>query len=134
MTDGAAASALTRILGAHMDAVLAEWLRILEARGGTGGGLVKASELKAQCSDVLAALRQAVAAAGSMDMQEPAFERVRDLLGEVSRSRAAHGFNPSETATFVFSLKQPLFERIRRDRKVRIFRKHCRAVFAALDD
>ena len=34
---------------------------------------------------------------------------VRELLGEFSRSRALQGFTPSETATFIFSLKEPLF-------------------------
>ena len=37
---------------------------------------------------------------------------MRDLLGEISRQRAIQGFTPSETATFVFSFKQPLFARI----------------------
>ena len=31
----------------------------------------------------------------------------------LSQARARQGFSPSETATFVFSLKQPLFERLR---------------------
>jgi rsbT co-antagonist protein RsbR len=34
---------------------------------------------------------------------------VRDILSEISSSRARNGSTPSETATFVFSLKQPLF-------------------------
>jgi rsbT co-antagonist protein RsbR len=39
------------------------------------------------------------------------------MLGGVSRSRAMQGFSPSETATFVFSLKQPLFVRLRQEVK-----------------
>jgi rsbT co-antagonist protein RsbR len=39
---------------------------------------------------------------------------VREFIGEVSRSRAIQGFSPSETATFVLSLKQPLFTRLRK--------------------
>jgi rsbT co-antagonist protein RsbR len=35
-------------------------------------------------------------------------------VGEVSRSRAIQGFTPTETATFVLSLKQPLFVRLRK--------------------
>jgi rsbT co-antagonist protein RsbR len=35
------------------------------------------------------------------------------LLGDIAQTRARRGFSPSETATFVFSLKQPLFERLR---------------------
>jgi rsbT co-antagonist protein RsbR len=38
---------------------------------------------------------------------------VREILGSISRARAAQGFSPGETATFVFSLKQPLFTRLR---------------------
>jgi len=37
------------------------------------------------------------------------------MLGEISRSRAQQGFTPSETAMFVFSLKRPLFERLRQE-------------------
>jgi rsbT co-antagonist protein RsbR len=39
---------------------------------------------------------------------------VRDYLAGVSRSRALQGFSPSETATFVLSLKQPVFTRLRK--------------------
>jgi rsbT co-antagonist protein RsbR len=37
------------------------------------------------------------------------------FLARVSRTRAAQGFSSSETATFVFSLKQPLFIRLRNE-------------------
>jgi rsbT co-antagonist protein RsbR len=38
---------------------------------------------------------------------------VRELLTDLSPSRAGRGFTPTETATFVFSLKEPLFEALR---------------------
>jgi rsbT co-antagonist protein RsbR len=37
------------------------------------------------------------------------------LLDELSRARLVQGFSPSETATFVLSLKEPLFELLRRE-------------------
>jgi rsbT co-antagonist protein RsbR len=37
------------------------------------------------------------------------------MLGEISRSRGAQGFSPSETAMFVFSMKRPLFDWTRKD-------------------
>jgi rsbT co-antagonist protein RsbR len=37
---------------------------------------------------------------------------VRDWLRTLSRDRAERGFSPSETAIFVFSLKEPLFSRL----------------------
>ena len=39
----------------------------------------------------------------------------KEVLSSISRSRAVQGFSPSETAMFVFSLKQPLFEVLKRD-------------------
>jgi rsbT co-antagonist protein RsbR len=45
----------------------------------------------------------------SRDSTTPAWKPVKDMLGDMSKSRALLGFSPSETATFVFSLKQPLF-------------------------
>jgi rsbT co-antagonist protein RsbR len=39
----------------------------------------------------------------------------RQVLEEVSRTRTTQGFTPSETATFVFSLKEPLFNLLRRE-------------------
>src|SRR5215204_3006487 len=110
------ATALTGILEAHEGEVLAQWLASLKATGATAGGRIKEGELQTQCRDFLSALRQALVTDqdGQIDVQSAGFERVRDLLGEVSHGRATQGFSPSETATFVFSLKQPLFERLRR--------------------
>ena len=48
------------------------------------------------------------------DPDQAEWSGVRELLGDISRARARQGFSPSETATFVFSLKQPLFDRLRR--------------------
>ena len=55
----------------------------------------------------------------------PEWQRVREMLAGLSRSRALQGFSPSETATFVFSLKKPLFERLRQ--RVRQGRRRARA-------
>ncbi|MFS0771159.1 STAS domain-containing protein [Sphingomonas sp. 1P08PE] len=93
-------------------AIVARWRALLDAGGGTGGGRIKDNELQTQCRDFLAALRSALAS-GETKIAEPAFEQVRALLDGISRSRAAQGFSPSETATFVFSLKEPLFEQLR---------------------
>jgi rsbT co-antagonist protein RsbR len=48
------------------------------------------------------------------DSSAPSWTSTQDFLGELSRTRAQQGFSPSETATFVFSLKQPLFDMLQR--------------------
>jgi rsbT co-antagonist protein RsbR len=40
---------------------------------------------------------------------------LREILAGISKSRAHQGFTASETAMFVLSLKQPLFEHLRRE-------------------
>src|SRR5262245_54897823 len=68
-------------------------------------------ELSDHSRRFLALLRDAVKG-GDSDVMGPAWQGVRQMLDELSVSRAQQGFSPSETATFVFSLKQPLFDRL----------------------
>lgn len=112
MTNESKTSALVRLLDEHEDELLRAWVSALKAAGATSGR-IKAAELQTQCRDILSALRQGLASGDPADVQGSGFARLRDLLGDVSRSRASHGFSPSETATFVFSLKQGFFELLR---------------------
>ena len=59
----------------------------------------------------LTLMREAVKS-GDHDVMAPAWNAVRQMLDDLSLSRAQQGFSPSETATFIFSLKQPLFDRL----------------------
>ena len=70
--------------------------------------------IRQQSAEFLSVLTDAVKTAGAVNVTGPAWQPVRELLTRVSSDRALQGFSPSETATFVFSLKQPLFEQIRR--------------------
>jgi rsbT co-antagonist protein RsbR len=106
----AAPSVLATILQRDEPTILREWIDAQLATISRAGA-VKDGELRQQCADFLRLLRDAVGSGGETEGSE--FAPVRDLLGEVSRARSALGFTPSETATFVFSLKKPLFARIR---------------------
>src|SRR5690606_6628157 len=77
--------------------------------------LLQEDELREQSRAFLGALRAALASSnGSFDATAPQWGEVRSLLTEVSRARARRGFSASETATFVFSLKEPLFTRLQK--------------------
>jgi rsbT co-antagonist protein RsbR len=102
---------LSSIIAQHKAEILSEWMR--EMSGATRrGDLMKESELQSQCSRFIDLLAQATAVAGS-SIQSQAYDPMREMLGEISRTRAVQGFSPKETATFVFSLKRPLFTAIR---------------------
>ena len=58
-------------------------------------------------------LRDALKATDGRYISSPEFSRVRENLEAICTARLAQGFTPSEVATFIFSLKQPLFYRLR---------------------
>jgi rsbT co-antagonist protein RsbR len=98
------------ILSSREEQILADWMK--EMTGSTRrGDLIKDSDLRAECTLFLKLMKQGTENAGT-DFQSPAFDAMRQMLGDVSRSRAQKGFKPSETATFVLSLKRPLFNQI----------------------
>lgn len=107
------ATSLGSILAQRKDEILTEWLRETSATT-RRTELISDSETKSQCNQFLIALIQATSAAGT-HVHSTAYEPVRNILSEISRSRATKGFTPSETATFVFSLKRPLFTAIRQE-------------------
>jgi rsbT co-antagonist protein RsbR len=107
---------VSELLDSHLDDIYAAWALSLKASGGDGGGRIRTAELETQCKAFLGALKTAMAT-GSDDTESEAYAPVRDLLSEVSRSRANQGFSPSETATFVFSLKESLFQAVQEERR-----------------
>jgi rsbT co-antagonist protein RsbR len=96
--------------------LLPEWMEHQRSATGVRRGLVKDDEVQEQSRRFLALLRRGLEAGnGAVDPEGPVWQELRELLADVSYARARQGFTPSETATFVFSLKQPLFERLRKE-------------------
>ncbi len=104
-------SRLAETLDRHEQEILADWLAALKGGAGKTGRL-KEGELEAQARNVLKALREAVQAGNLDNIEAAEFARLREQLGNISRSRALQSFTPSETATFVFSLKEPLLKHL----------------------
>ena len=77
--------------------------------GSVRSGQITEAELKRQSERFLRGFVQALKSGDMDDVTGAAWGPVRELLGEFARARAAQGFTPAETATFVFSLKEPLF-------------------------
>lgn len=106
---------ITRLVADREQEILPEWLELLKKAGALATGRINESELIAQCRNFLRIFRDALAKAG-IDVANGAYMPVRDFLGDVSHSRALQGFSPRETAMFIFSLKQPLFNAMNRDK------------------
>jgi rsbT co-antagonist protein RsbR len=105
------AAGLVEVLAQHEASILEEWIR--EMSGSTRRvDLMKDAELRRQCSEFLKLLRKG-AESGTSDLAAAPWQGAREQLTEISTIRAQQGFTPTETATFVFSVKKPLFERLR---------------------
>jgi rsbT co-antagonist protein RsbR len=92
----------------RQDGILKEWISYQLSALTLRRDLLKESELRESSRRFLELFAEAFAV--SADSAAPAWKPVKDDLAELSRSRALQGFSPSETAMFVFSLKQPLFD------------------------
>jgi rsbT co-antagonist protein RsbR len=107
-------SQLASILSKHEAEILAGWIQ--EQKGKLRQeSLMKDSELRSQSAEFLTKLGHALEEDDDLSTEGPAWTAVREMLTEMSRSRGRQGFTPAETASFVFSLKRPIFEAVRRN-------------------
>lgn len=105
---------LSDLLAGNETEILSDWIREQAAVRARAGGAPREGELREQCRSFLEALREAAAAASDLDVRSRDWKGVLESLEDLSRQRAARGFSPSETASFIFSLKRPLFAAARR--------------------
>jgi rsbT co-antagonist protein RsbR len=106
---------LVSLLAQHEQALLDEWLRLQLAATNRRSDLIGERDLREQSRRFLSEFQRVLSSGAGDDVGTPPWAPVRDVLEELARERARQGFTSSETATFVFSLKQPLFERLRKD-------------------
>ena len=112
---GVQKSKIPNILQDHEEELLEDWIQEQLASNTRRPDLISDFELRQQSAEFLRAFRQASQGSNLNDIRNPQWDHVREILTELSRSRAQQGFTASETATFVFSLKQPLFARLRQE-------------------
>jgi rsbT co-antagonist protein RsbR len=119
-------SKVAQLLRKHERDVLQQWLSYQISATTMRADLTKESDLREQSRRFLQLFIEVVQQNGDNE-NGGSWKSVKDMLGEVSRARVAQGFSPSETATFVFSLKQPVFEMLRRE--LRDAEELCREIW-----
>jgi rsbT co-antagonist protein RsbR len=107
-------TSITKILLNQRGEIFQEWLRQQLADQHLRTDLISEAELRADSDRFLQVFSEAVQSGNLSDIQDPAYKPTLEMLEGFSRSRSLQGFTPSETATFVFSLKQPLFSALRK--------------------
>jgi rsbT co-antagonist protein RsbR len=99
----------------HENKLLQDWIaeqraiKLMETR------LISGTEIEHQSAELIHLLTRLPESAYAADIDMPVWSEVRDYLSQISGKWAEQGVRPSETALFIFSLKQPLFSLIRHE-------------------
>jgi rsbT co-antagonist protein RsbR len=104
------------LVGSNEPTILSEWLDLQKQAGILRTDRTTEAELNSQSRNFLHLLREGLAKGGD-DVSHAAFGAAREMLADLSRSRALQGFSPRETSTFIFSLKRPLFNALNKASK-----------------
>ena len=102
-------AALAAIIEQQQATILREWLQQQLATTTVRRDPARDSALRDQSAQFLSLLIQALKSPHSDNFNDSVWDEIRELLKSVSRARVQQGFTPTETATFVFSLKTQLF-------------------------
>jgi rsbT co-antagonist protein RsbR len=105
-------AALARVMEQAEERLLNDWMEAQLASDTLRRDLIDERELRRQSQEFLRGFRRAVDSGDPDSAESTAWENVRAVLSQLSSTRAQQGFSPWETASFVFSLKEPLFREL----------------------
>jgi rsbT co-antagonist protein RsbR len=108
---------MSKLLGAiqqNREPILQDWLQRLKAAV-RRRDLINERELESEAAEILSAIADVSDGTTLEDFNATGWQPLKEMLASLSISRAAQGFTPSETATFVLSLKPPLFTLARKN-------------------
>lgn len=103
---------LATVISEFQDQLLEGWLVGLASR--LRKDKTTTADFRSQAEQFLPLLAATLAQTNSTDIDEPGWTELRQLLAEISQLRVRQGFTPIETANFVFALKEPLFDHLRK--------------------
>ncbi len=98
------------LIRSHQEPLLAAWAGNLAGSSQAQDGRLSSRELDSQVREFWRLFLDALSATDVSSVARAEWQDIRRFLEELSRERVLKGFNSSETASFIFSLKRPLFE------------------------
>jgi rsbT co-antagonist protein RsbR len=101
------ATSIAALIDQHYDQILENWVR--EQMAAQNRGAIKEGELRTQSDEFLRQFQTAISSPGNAENSSA----MKETLTRLSRTRAQQGFTPTETATFVLSLRGSLFSTLR---------------------
>jgi rsbT co-antagonist protein RsbR len=107
-------SKLPEMINKHHEEIRADWLKQMSTAV-RRADLISNEEIESQSRELMDAIANGARSGDVTNLDGPAWGPARDTLSAISASRAKQGFTTSETAVFVLSLKQPIFNAVRRE-------------------
>jgi rsbT co-antagonist protein RsbR len=102
-----------KLLTARENEILEAWIENRVNSSDFRETLISGEELRADSQSFLRAFFAAIENSNVEEMRGKEFNAIRRLLLEISEARAAQAFSPTETAFYVFSLKETLLPVLR---------------------
>lgn len=104
-----------RVLQAKKPELLEKWINNQLENEGLRNDLISNEEQQSTSNEVLVSFLQALNDISVEDAQSKDFEKLQDLLTDISMSRAKQGFSPRETGVYIFGLKEALLYQLQKD-------------------
>ena len=105
-------SNLAEIVSKNEARLLPDWIQGMSTAV-QRADLMSKTELDEQCRALLNRIVAGVKSSDPTNVDSPGWSTTREFLRDLAITRARQGFSPVDVATFVLSLKQPLFASIR---------------------
>jgi rsbT co-antagonist protein RsbR len=102
-------SAFAEVITNKEQTIISQWLELQSKTGRRMSG-AEQQDAAREAREFMDGLK--TAASGGDDINQAGWAGVRDFLTGLSARRAKSGYTPAETASFVFSLKEPVFTAI----------------------
>jgi rsbT co-antagonist protein RsbR len=106
---------IPQLIEKHRQTLLEDWIECQRREGARASGQVAEDELTAQSKRFLTELKKGAESGSPDDINSSAWAPARSVLEDVSKTRASAAFSPAETVMFIFSLKEPVFNLLRRE-------------------
>ncbi|MTV47972.1 STAS domain-containing protein [Heliobacillus mobilis] len=104
-----------RLMSEKMDELLQHWIELHLTNLSLRKDMIGNENLYRQSKDFIEAFVQAADGADLEDINRVEWTSVRKILAEISTNRSRQGYSPSETASYVFTLKEALFRLLQKE-------------------
>ncbi|MFN4162320.1 MAG: STAS domain-containing protein [Stenotrophomonas sp.] len=98
------------LIRSQQEQLLAKWMENLASGSQAQDNRLSQRELETQAREFWRLFLEAISTANAGTLGGREWQDTRRFLEDLSRDRVLKGFNSTETASFLFSLKRPLFE------------------------